>query len=390
MDLLDVAIILVVIGAISSGWRRGLTWVGLSFAGLVVGIAVGAAVAPAVARRFGGHVASNEALIATGVFLACVAIIQGVGTAVGYRARVATLRTELAPIDSGLGSAMAAAGVLAIAWFLGITFAGSQFSRLTSEIHNSAVLRALDAIAPPLPGFLLSFSSLLRDPNLGIPFSGIGEPNLSPVDIPANIKTAGVQRATDSVAKVFSNGCGLEAGSSWPLGNDYFVTNAHVVAGGKDISLELPKTGRRIAATVVLFDPDVDLAILRVPGSGIAGLPRAGDPQRGIQGAVIGYPGGGDESVVPAAVRGVEDAQGRDIYGNGLVTRRIEVLQAQVIPGNSGGPIVDLEGRVIGVVFAASTVQPNEGYALAMSQVSADIAAGQTRTQPASTQDCTN
>jgi len=168
------------------------------------------------------------------------------------------------------------------------------------------------------------------------------------------------------------------------------VTNAHVVAGGQDIHLELPQTGRRLAATVVLFDPNVDVAVLRVPGAGLAALPIAGDPQRGVQGAVIGYPGGGSESVVAAAVRGVEDAQGRDIYNSGLVTRRIEVLQAQVIPGDSGGPLVDLNGRVIGLVFAASTVQPDEGYALAMSQISGDLNAAKGRTQAASTQDCTN
>jgi S1-C subfamily serine protease len=390
VDLLDAVIILLTVGAIGSGWRRGLTWVGFSMAGLLIGVAIGAAVAQPIGRRFGGHNASSEALIATGVFLALVAIVQGIGTAIGYRIRIAALRTELAKIDSGLGAFMAAVGVLAVAWFLGLTFASSQFTRLSQQIRNSAVLRALDNIAPRPPGFLISFSNILRDPNLGTPFSGIGEPDLSPVQIPADVNTKGVQNAANSVAKVLSSGCGLEAGSSWPLGSDYFVTNAHVVAGGQDIHVELPQSGRRLPATVVLFDPNIDVAVLRAPGAGLAGLPIAGDPQRGVQGAVIGYPGGGSETVVGAAVRGVEDAQGRDIYNSGLVTRRIEVLQAQVIPGDSGGPLVDLNGRVIGLVFAASTVQPDEGYALAMSQISGDLNAARGRTQGVSTQDCTN
>ena len=87
-------------------------------------------------------------------------------------------------------------------------------------------------------------------------------------------------------------------------------------------------------------------------------------------------------------MRGTEQAQGRNIYGDNLVTRDIEVLSAQVIPGNSGGPVVDLQGRVIGMVFAASTVDPNQGYALTMPQISADINAGMGRTAAASTSDC--
>src|SRR4029077_15517181 len=88
------------------------------------------------------------------------------------------------------------------------------------------------------------------------------------------------------------------------------------------------------------------------------------------------YPGGGQERVEPAVVDGAINAQGRDIYSANLVTRQIYVLQSHVRPGNSGGPIVDLQGRVLGVVFATSASQQDQAYALTDDQIANDIKAG--------------
>jgi S1-C subfamily serine protease len=141
----------------------------------------------------------------------------------------------------------------------------------------------------------------------------------------------------------------------------------------------------------VLFDPHIDVAILHVPGLGQASLPMAStDPARSVTGAVIGYPGGQSEKAVPAAVRGTETARGYDIYNAGVVDRDIEVLAAHIIPGNSGGPMVDTAGTVQGLVFAASTTDPNEGYALTMTQIAPDIQTGRGATNQVSTEQCTN
>ena len=392
VDLLDVVLALLFVGAVASGWRRGLTWVALSFLGLAAGVVLGAAVAPPVARHFAGHDASQQALIGTGVFLFAVAVIQGIGTGIGYQARIATLRTRIAEIDSFGGAALAVVGAAAGAWYVGLTFAQSPFPSLDRQIQGSAVLRTLDRIAPRPPAFLAEIQNLLRGSGSAFtnPFAGLAPESQDPVPIPTSIDTAGVRRAAASTWKVLSEGCGLEAGSSWPIGDDDLVTNAHVVAGGQVVHVQAPDGSRTLVATVVLFDPEVDLAVLHVPGLGVASLPLAGaDPARGDTGAVVGYPNGGPEQSVPAGVRGLEEAQGRDIYNDALVTRRIEVLEATVIPGNSGGPIVRLDGTVIGVVFAASTTDSSEGYALAMSTVGADINAGRGRTAPVSTQNCT-
>jgi S1-C subfamily serine protease len=189
---------------------------------------------------------------------------------------------------------------------------------------------------------------------------------------------------------VIAVGCngGAEAGSSWPLAPGYMVTNAHVVAGASSVQIQTPGGGHYFA-TVVVFDPNTDLAVLYAPGIRFQALALlSGDPARGTRGAVIGYPGGGNEKVVSAAVSGTELASGYNIYGDAVVTREIEVLAAQVIPGNSGGPIVNYAGQVIGVVFAASTAHPDVGYALTIPQVSRDLQSARNKRSAVSTQTC--
>jgi S1-C subfamily serine protease len=173
-----------------------------------------------------------------------------------------------------------------------------------------------------------------------------------------------VFHAGASTVKIIGEGCGqIQEGSGFVVGPDVVVTNAHVVAG---IAHPMVQVGGDLLATsVISFDPRYDLSVLRVSGLNEPALPL--DPEqvpRGVQAAVLGYPGGGSFRALPAGVMAEFEAEGRDIYGQGLTVRNVYEIQATVRPGNSGGPLVQPDGQVIGVVFSRSTTNGDIGYAL--------------------------
>jgi S1-C subfamily serine protease len=351
---------------------------------------VGAVVAPGLARGI-THDRATQPLFAIGIFLATTLIGQAIGTAIGFRVRQQSLRTAFATWDSGLGALLSAVGTLAGVWYLGLAFSQSPWVALDEQINGSTIERALDSVVPRPPGFLAAIENILGGTHFPNPFSGIAPFTPPPLTIPPLVNTPGVQHAAAETSKVIAFGCGgAEAGSSWPLAVHYLVTNAHVVAGSNHVEVDTPD-GVSHPASVILFDSNADVAVLYAPGVSLAPLPTSGaDPPRGTSGAVIGYPGGGPEQVVPAAVSGTELARGYNIYGDTLVTRDIEVLAAHVIPGNSGGPMVDGNGTVVGLVFAASTTNADEGFALTMSQIAPDLQLARGRTAAVSTQSCTS
>jgi S1-C subfamily serine protease/uncharacterized membrane protein required for colicin V production len=399
MDLLDVAIFGLICFFAYSGWRRGITWVGLSLLGLVVGVIIATWAAPRLAR-FVSHdpsATSIRSALTVGIFIGIILLIEGAGTAVGFRFRLASLRSRFAYSDSVLGSFAAMLGVLAVSWYMGITFVQSRWTYLDHQIEGSFIVTSLARIAPSPPGFIAQAESAIGGVDGPIPLAGLLPPDLPVVDIPPSADTPGIQAATSRTAKVISTipdtqSCaGEEAGSGFAIQDDYLVTNAHVVAAGTQFTVITPDGKTHTNVTVVLFDPTVDVAVLHVPHLGMTPLQLlAGDPAPRTTGAVIGYPGGGRETVEPAAVRGTEQASGYTIYNDGqTVTRDIVVVAGKIIPGNSGGPLVNGDGYVIGLVFAESTRDPGqEGYALSVPQIAPDLQNSVTRTAAVSTGGC--
>jgi S1-C subfamily serine protease len=378
--LVDLVILIAVVFAISSGYRRGF-WLSLAqYAGVVLGVVIGAALAPVLMDAINLTSSSIRSLGAVLILIVLGAIGSSVGYWVGEPIRLRLLaHPQSGRIDSVAGAIFSTLAVLSVSWFLGLSLARLPSPQLSSAIQRSAVLRALDGVAPRPPAFLARVEAIIAGVNFAPVFSGLEPLSPSPEALPTSVDTPGVRNAESETLKIQGYGCGgIVFGSGFPVGPGLVLTNAHVVAGTQGTTVR-NSAGRSLPARVVLFDSQRDVAILYVPRLALAPLPEAG-AGRGTEGAAIGYPGGGAEQVSPAVVNGEVKAEGRDIYGQQLVVRSIWILQAKVEPGNSGGPLVDLKGNVIGVIFAASTSSPGQAYALTDAEVQPDIDQAQGRT----------
>jgi S1-C subfamily serine protease len=373
INLIDILILTAALIGLANGYRRGF-WLSLTqYTGLLVGVLLGAASARYVLDYLQINNASARPLGAVLVLVIGGSLGSSIGFAVGEPIRRNILRTGIhTSTDSVAGAALSAFAVLLMCWFLGLSFSRGPSPEIAQQIQKSVALRGLDSIAPRPPPFLASVEQVLAGVQFPPVFAGL-EPTLpGALPLPASVDTPGVKHASEEVVKVSSLGCGgIVTGSGFPVGSGYVVTNAHVVSGTTSHVIQTPD-GTTVKATVVLFDPERDVAVLSVQGYAAPAL-QFGPAQRGTQGAVIGYPGGQAERVVPAVVDGAVMAQGRDIYNQNLVTRQIFVLQSSVHPGNSGGPLIDMQGHVLGMVFATSASDPTQAYALTDDEISPDI-----------------
>jgi len=189
------------------------------------------------------------------------------------------------------------------------------------------------------------------------PLPSIAGPN-APVKPPTRgiLATAGVRHARASVVRILGTACGLGVeGSGWVAGADLVVTNAHVVAGESDTVVQRGGTGQQLAASALVFDPHDDIAVLHVPGLGLPPVALARTAADGTAVAILGYPEDGPFDEEPGRIGQTQDISTEDAYGQGPVTRSVTPLRGRVRPGNSGGPLIDATGHVLGTVFAATT-----------------------------------
>lgn len=384
INLVDIVIVIALLVGAANGYQRGV-WLSLGqYTGLVVGVVVAAAVAPAVSQALG---IGDPALRRLAAVL--VLVVGGsVGSSVGYAATAAARgrvpRPPSEPEHVG-GAVFSAVAVLAVSWFLGLTFDRGPVPQVSQLVQSSFLLRQLDAIAPRPPGFLARVEATLANAPFPATFAGLEPPLPGALPPPAAVDTPGVRAAAAITFRVSGTGCnGIVTGSAFPISPDHLVTNAHVVSGTSNTHVSQDSRNGGQAAQVVLFDPERDVAVLFVPGARFRVM-TAASAQRGTQGAVIGYPEGGAEDTEPAVVDAALVARGRDIYNQSVVDRSIYVLGTTVRPGNSGGPLIDLEGHVLGLVFAASSTNPDQAYALTNDEIGRDLQTGATRTGPIDT-----
>jgi S1-C subfamily serine protease len=389
VNLLDLVIILLVVLAIINGYRRGAALQITAYLGLLLGLLIGALIAPPVAGL--ARSPFGEAALALITLIAMAAIGDAIGWFVGAKVWAVTHRTVLGTVDSVAGSFVAIVAVLLTVWFIGSNLSQGPYQTLSNQIQGSRIIRGLDDALPQPPTLLSEVKNFLN--KFGFPqvFAGLPPEPAGPVKSPTSGQTAAAaKQALASTVRIEGQACGeIQEGSGFVAASNYVITNAHVVAGVRSPVVQAQNGGSQ-PGTVVLYDPRMDIAILRIghaPGPVLS--IDATDVARGADGAVLGYPGGGPLKYGPGAVRRDLEAVGRDIYGRSVVTRDVYELQAIVRPGNSGGPFVLVSGTVAGVVFAASTADPNVGYALTTPQILPLLHQAEGRTHPVSNEGCT-
>ncbi|BCJ50669.1 hypothetical protein Asp14428_21440 [Actinoplanes sp. NBRC 14428] len=289
------------------------------------------------------------------------------------------------PLDASILLALAVAAAAGLGLFPGRRAAEGAGHRLEGFRGVVAVLAAVVLVAAwmlgtdRVPG---SLDDLVRTSSTGGPAP---DPQLAGAPAVAGARPSVVKvRAAPGEPRRCTRGA---VGSGFVYAPEHVLTNAHVVAGAGDVRVE--SGGRPHDATVVVYDPQGDLAVLYVPGLTAPALPFVREPVRsGADAVVLGFPLDGPYQAQPARIRELSRIDGRDIYGDGAVNRQTYTIRGLVRNGNSGGPLVTPGGRVLGVVFGVSGGHPDLGYALSAAEVADTAAAGARRTGRVGTGDC--
>jgi S1-C subfamily serine protease len=376
LNLVDIILILILVAALLHGSLLGMWQALAQYAGVFWGLLIGALLAPQVIGWLDVSDPVMKAFTAAGV----VAATTAAGSIIGYLAGLPVRswiseKFLLGRIDHILGGVFSLFAAAVCAWLVALGLGQGPNPGLASAIQQSSIIRRFNDISPGAPGFMLQLERAFSDQLGGTIFDGL-EPSLPSAIAPdpQNAVSTVAQDAAARTYKIAGEGCGGQVtGSGFPIEPDLVLTNAHVVAGTAS-SLVIVSDGRRLPGTVVLFDPDSDLAVIQVPGLNAQPFTFT-DASRGTQGTVIGYPEGGPEKAVPAVVNGTIIANGHDIFGDNAVSRHILVISADVKPGNSGGPLIDTQGKVIGLVYAESLSQSGQGFALSLQEIQPDLEA---------------
>jgi S1-C subfamily serine protease len=393
-DLLDLILVVLAAAFAVAGYRQGFIVGVLSCIGFLAGAAVGAIFSPSVAT-FLVHGPSQQALVAIILVFITAMVGQLLASLLGVVARSHVTWRPVAMVDSLGGAAVSVLSVLLIAWFIGSAVVKAPFPAVARQVRSSEVLRGVNDFMPP--GALTMFSDfrnlLDKSPYTQV-FGALGINGSANVPAPdkAVLSWPAVRKDRNSIVKVTGEAkttCdrSLE-GSGFVISPQHVLTNAHVVAGmtnGPYVGYSGPNVR---PAKVVLFDWNTDVAILYVPGLSAPPLRFAEEANRGSDAIVAGYPENGGFLAVPARVGSQWSANGPNIYQTGSVTRAIYAVRAAVEPGNSGGPLLAKNGKVYGVIFAASTTTHNTGFALTASAVQADVRAGAHATVSVPTRGC--
>lgn len=364
MNLFDVFVLLVALAAAAGGYRLGFLARALSWVGLAVGLYLTTRFLPDLLELvpLPAEDPTGRLVVAIGILLIGAFLGQGIGLLVGTKAHFA-IPAAGRPLDRAGGAVAGAFGVLVAIWLLLPTLAEVP-GTVSRQARNSYIARSIDSTAPEPPDTLNALRRLVGDTRFPDVFAALRPaPDVGPPPSGVGLPDALVESVAGSTFRVEGPACGrLQEGSGFVVEPEVVLTNAHVVAGQESTEL-IGIDGSRTAAQVVYFDPDTDLAVLAAPGLGASPL-AIDDGGVGTQGAVFGYPGGGDLEMSPFEVREEVEAVGRDLYGGGPTRRQVLILASALAPGDSGGALVSPSGSVVGAAFAIAPDRSDTAYAL--------------------------
>ncbi|AKK29732.1 acid resistance serine protease MarP [Mycobacterium sp. EPa45] len=374
---LDIAVLAVALVAAISGWRSGALGSLMSFVGVILGAIAGVMLAPHIVS----HISSPRAKLFAALFLILALVVVGevAGVVLGRAVRGAIRNRAVRTVDSVIGVAVQLLVVMVAAWLLASPLTSSDQPNLAAATRGSKVLAEVDKYAPEwLKAVPKRMSALLRTSGLPDVLQPFGRTPIQAVDAPdaSLADSLVVSGARASVVKIRGVAPGCQKvleGTGFVIAPNRVMSNAHVVAGSDSVTVEAE--GQTYDATVVSYDPNEDISILDVPNLPQRPLVFAEQPAKsGTDAVVLGYPGGGEFAATPARVRETIELNGPDIYRTTTVNREVYTIRGTVRQGNSGGPMINRAGQVLGVVFGAAVDDNDTGFVLTANEVSRQLA----------------
>ncbi|MCV7230446.1 acid resistance serine protease MarP [Mycolicibacterium komossense] len=374
---LDIGVVAIAFVAAISGWRSGALGSVMSFVGVILGAVAGVLLAPHIV----GHVDGPRAKLFATLFLILALVVIGeiAGVVLGRAVRGAIHSRGVRTVDSLIGVVLQMVVVLVAAWLLGSVLTSSDQPNLASAVRGSKVLAQVEGVAPDwlraIPKKLKGVVDTSGLPEVLQPF---GRTPIAAVDVPdAALATSPIVASVQpSVVKIRGVAPGCQKvleGTGFVVAPNRVMSNAHVVAGSDTVTIE--SAGQTYDATVISYDPNEDISLLDVPNLPAPALPFADRPAAtGTDALVLGYPGGGDFAATPARIRETIELNGPDIYRTTTVNREVYTIRGTVRQGNSGGPLINRAGQVLGVVFGAAVDDTDTGFVLTASEVSRQLA----------------
>jgi S1-C subfamily serine protease len=346
---LDWIVVLFALALAWLGYRQGFIVGVLSFAGFALGAFIGTRVGPLLLPH-GNSSPYAPAFGLLGALLAGAILASGL-EGLGRRLRRVIPIPGLRLLDGGLGALLSVVIALGVVWIVAAVVAQVPGENaLRSDIQGSLILRTLNRLLPPSGPVLNALARLDPLPSLAGPAPDVPAPS------PAIAQAEGVRAASRSVVRVLGTACGLAIeGSGWVAASGEVVTNAHVIAGEQDTTVQVEGRPPNLVAVPIAFDAKDDVAVLRVAGLQEPSLSMDADSREGASGAILGYPEDGPFDVEAGRIGRTQQVISQNAYGEGPVLRLLTPLRGLVRPGNSGGPVISANGHVLTTVFASTT-----------------------------------